>query len=143
MDDLIPAARKKILVVDDDPIVLRAVSLPLQKRGYYVATAESGEEAVDWLAEEAPDLVILDVIMPGLDGHGVCRILRANPATSHTPVIFLTARRGRDDMAAAHEAGSDLYLIKPVLPARLLNMVEIFLSSDVPLTRRRTEAPAP
>lgn len=129
---------KKILIVDDDPIQLRGVSLPLLHKGYDLTTIDSGERAIDWLSDSqhVPDLVILDVVMPGMDGYDVCRAIRANSATAAVPVIFLTARRGRDDMAEAANAGSDLYLMKPVVSARLLNMVQIFLSTDVPLLRR-------
>ncbi len=129
-------ARSRILVVDDDPIMLRAVSQPLLHKGYEVVPVEGGDDAVDWLADHTPDLIILDVVMPGLSGFDVCRIVREAAATRKTPVIFLTARRGRDDMDEARQAGSDLFLTKPVMPSRLVNMVEMFLSTESRLTRR-------
>ena len=143
MNDSNSLQRRKILVVEDDPIQLRATCIPLQQKGYDVVALESGEDAVDWLSdsEHRPDLVLLDAMMPGATGFDVCRALRANGATKDVPVIFLTARRGHEDMAEARDAGSDLYLMKPVMPSRLVNMVEIFLSSDSPLVRRR-RAPA-
>ena len=137
-----PSPARQILVVEDDPIQLRATCLPLQRKGYQVVAFESGEEAVDWLSDSAhvPDLVVLDAMMPGITGFDVCRALRANSATSRVPVIFLTARRSREDMVEAQSAGSDLYLMKPVVASRLLNMIEMFLTKDAPLVRR--EAPA-
>jgi DNA-binding response OmpR family regulator len=129
---------KKILIVDDDPLQLRAACLPLQHKGYELVALESGEDAVDWLsdADHVPDLVVLDVVMPGIAGFDVCRALRANSATSRVPVIFLTARRTHEDMAEASDAGSDLYLMKPIVAARLVNMVEMFLTRDAPLVKR-------
>ena len=129
---------KTILVVDDDPLQLRAASLPLQQKGYDVVSLGSGEDAIDWLSDTAhvPDLVILDAVMPGVTGFDVCRALRANAATHAVPVIFLTARRDPADMLEASKAGSDLYLMKPVMPGRLVNMAEMFVSSDTPLARR-------
>ena len=139
MSDVNSLQRRKILVVEDDPIQLRAACIPLQQKGYDVVALESGEDAVDWLSdsEHQPDLVLLDAHMPGITGFDVCRALRASGATKDVPVIFLTARRGHEEMTEASDAGSDLYLMKPVMPSRLVNMVEIFLSSDSPLVRRR------
>jgi DNA-binding response OmpR family regulator len=138
VSDIRALSQKKILIVEDDPIQMRAISLPLERKGYEVTTIDSGERAIDWLAESehVPDLVILDVVMPGLNGYDVCRAVRAGSATAAVPVIFLTARRGREDMAEASSAGSDLYLMKPVVSTQLLNMVQMFLSTDVPLLRR-------
>jgi CheY-like chemotaxis protein len=128
--------KRRILVVDDDEVILRAVSQALARKGYEVATADSGAAAVDWLSEHQPDLVILDIVMPDMSGYEVCRILRLSSGTAQTPVIFLTSKKGRDDMDEATQAGSDLFLTKPILPSRLINMVEMFLSPDAPLARR-------
>jgi two-component system, OmpR family, phosphate regulon response regulator PhoB len=140
MSDAKSLQDKMILLVEDDALQLQAARLPLLRRGYDVVAVESGEAAVDWLSdsEHAPDLVILDAMMPGLTGFDVCRALRANMATKDVPVIFLTARRSHEDMVEASNAGSDLYLMKPVIPSRLVNMAEVFLSSDGPLVRRAT-----
>jgi CheY-like chemotaxis protein len=133
--------RPTVLVVDDDPIVLRAVSQPLLHRGYDVVAVESGARALEWLDDTRADLVILDVVMPEMSGYEVCELLRADPLHRDTPVIFLTSRRGLDDMARARAAGSDLYVMKPFLAGRLVNMVEMFISPDVRLTRRPADAP--
>jgi DNA-binding response OmpR family regulator len=129
-------ARKRILAVDDDATALGALRQILTQRGYDVATAADGEDALKQLAAETFDLVLLDVILPGMSGYDVCRRLRAEPRTRELPVVFLTARGDMADMREGQAAGSDLYLVKPVSATRLANMVAMFLSPDAPLARR-------
>ena len=83
---------EKILIVDDDLESLKLISLMLQRRGYEVTAAQSGEQALSKIENENPNLIILDVMMPDMDGYEVCRYLRANPQTSHLPVIMFTAK---------------------------------------------------
>src|SRR5688572_22255243 len=130
-------AKKKILAVDDDSTALGALRQILAQKGYEVTTAGNGEDALAILSAATFDLVILDVAMPGMTGYEVCRTLRQDPRTQDTPVIFLTAKGLLMDMAEGEDAGSDLYLIKPVLATKLLNMVAMFLSDDTPLSKRR------
>ena len=131
-------AKKKILAVDDDSTALGALRQILTQKGYEVTTAGNGEDALAILSADATfNLVILDVAMPGMSGYEVCRSLRQDPRTQDTPVIFLTAKGLLMDMAEGEDAGSDLYLIKPVLATKLLNMVAMFLSDDSPLAKRR------
>lgn len=131
-------AKKKILAVDDDSTALGALRQILAQKGYEVTTAGNGEDALALLSGDATfDLVILDVAMPGMTGYEVCRSLRQDRRTQDTPVIFLTAKGLLMDMAEGEAAGSDLYLIKPVLATKLLNMVAMFLSDDAPLSKRR------
>jgi twitching motility two-component system response regulator PilG len=131
-------AKKKILAVDDDSTALGALRQILAQKGYDVTTAGNGEDALAILSADATfNLVILDVAMPGMSGYEVCRSLRQDPRTQDTPVIFLTAKGLLMDMAEGEDAGSDLYLIKPVLATKLLNMVAMFLSDDSPLAKRR------
>ncbi len=131
-------ARKKILAVDDDATALGALRQILAQKGYEVSTAGNGDAALEILAGDAVfDLIILDVAMPGMTGYDVCRKLRQEEKTQDTPVIFLTAKGMLMDMAEGEDAGSDLYLIKPVLATKLLNMVAMFLSDDTPLSKRR------
>jgi len=131
-------AKKKILAVDDDSTALGALRQILTQKGYEVRTAGNGEDALAILSADATfNLVILDVAMPGMSGYEVCRSLREDPRTQDTPVIFLTAKGLLMDMAEGEDAGSDLYLIKPVLATKLLNMVAMFLSDDSPLAKRR------
>ena len=130
--------KKKILAVDDDSTALGALRQILAQKGYEVTTAGNGEDALALVAGEATfDLIILDVAMPGMTGYEVCRTLRQDKRTEDTPVIFLTAKGLLMDMAEGEDAGSDLYLIKPVLATKLLNMVAMFLSDDSPLAKRR------
>jgi two-component system phosphate regulon response regulator PhoB len=92
---------------------------------------------MELLAATAYDLAILDVGLPGISGFEMCRRIRAAPQTRDLPIIFLTAKGLLMDMAEGEDAGSDLYLIKPVLATKLLNMVGMFLSADAPLAKRR------
>ena len=118
---------KKILAVEDDPTALGALRQILSEAGYEVVTARTGEEALASLEAETPHLVLLDVGMPGLSGYEVCRKIRARPDTKDLPIVFLSARAEEEDRAAGQAAGSDLYLVKPVLASRLLTMVDLFL----------------
>jgi DNA-binding response OmpR family regulator len=131
-------AKKKILAVDDDATALGALRQILAQKGYEVTVAGNGDAALEILARDPGfDLIILDVAMPGMTGYDVCRKLRQEEGTQDTPVIFLTAKGMLMDMAEGEDAGSDLYLIKPVLATKLLNMVAMFLSDDTPLSKRR------
>jgi len=123
--------------VDDDALSLGALRQILVQKGYEVSTAPNAQQALAVLDSSSFDLFILDVAMPGMSGYDLCRRIRARPETENTPVIFLTAKALLMDIAEGQDAGSDLYLIKPVMGAKLLNMVGLFLTSDVPLTRRR------
>ena len=131
--------KKRILAVDDDPTALGALRQILSQKGYEVATAGSSEEALGLLGAGF-DLFILDVAMHGMSGYDLCRRIRATAATSQTPVVFLTAKGQLMDMAEGQAAGSDLYLVKPVLATKLLNMVGMFLSDDAPLGKKRDSA---
>ena len=136
-------AKKRILAVDDDATALNALRQILAQKGYEVTTAGNGEDALALVAGNTKfDLIILDVAMPGMTGYEVCRALRQEKRTQDTPVIFLTAKGLLMDMAEGEDAGSDLYLIKPVLATKLLNMVAMFLSDDTPLAKRRRPAGA-
>ncbi len=134
------AAKKRILAVDDDPTAVGALRQILTQRGYEVKVAHSGEEALAVLedADEHFDLAILDVSMPGMSGYDLCRKLRQDTRTVDLPVIFLTAKALLMDMAEGEDAGSDLYLIKPVLATKLVSMVAMFLSEDAPLAKKRS-----
>jgi DNA-binding response OmpR family regulator len=130
------AKKKKILAVDDDPTALGALRQILLQKGYEVTTAPSADDALP-LIGTGFDLFILDVAMPGMSGYDLCRRIRAEELTRDTPVIFLTAKGLLMDMAEGQDAGSDLYLIKPVLATKLLNMVGMFLSEEAPLAKKR------
>jgi DNA-binding response OmpR family regulator len=129
--------KKRILAVDDDPTALNALRQILTQKGYEVSTAADAEGAIELLEKEAFDLALLDVTLPGMSGYDLCRHIRQQDAMQDMPVIFLTARGLVVDMTEGEAAGSDLYLIKPVLATKLVNMVGMFLSSDAPLSRKR------
>jgi DNA-binding response OmpR family regulator len=120
-------AGQHILVVDDDHDTLVLVGMVLEGQGYRVTKAESGPEAVEVALLDTPDLIILDVMMPKLDGYDVARQIRAEPATAHVPILMFSAKGRVEDKAAGYEAGVDDYLTKPVHPAKMLARVKATL----------------
>jgi len=119
---------KRILVIEDQPQMLRNLALMLTLEGYEVFTADNGRLGVETAIEKVPDLVICDVMMPELDGHGVIQALRAEPVTATVPFIFLTARSDRGDIRTGMNSGADDYLVKPVPRLDLLAAVEARLA---------------
>jgi len=118
---------EKILIVDDDVNALKLIGYTLHKEGYEIIAAQSGQEALVKALEEEPQLVILDVMMPRMDGYEVCRRLRATPQTAQVPVIMLTAKSQVEAKVAGFAAGADDYLTKPVIPAELVARVKALL----------------
>jgi len=125
----------RILIVDDDFETLRMVGLMLQHQGYEIIAANSGEQALALANAEQPDLIILDIMMPSMDGYEVARQLRASPQTEDIPILMFTAKTQVDDKIAGYNAGADDYLTKPVHPAELIAHIKALLSR----TTRRTE----
>jgi two-component system alkaline phosphatase synthesis response regulator PhoP len=122
---------KKILAVDDEKHIVRLVQVNLERAGYTVVTASDGKEALEKVAEENPDLVVLDVMMPYMDGFEVLQNLRRNPSTRDIPVIMLTAKAQDADVFKGWQSGVDCYLTKPFNPMELLSFVKrIFDSMD-------------
>jgi DNA-binding response OmpR family regulator len=109
----VPEGRPLVLVADDDDDILLLVAFRLERAGCEVITARSGDEALKLAIERTPDLAVLDVMMPGLDGYGVTRELRRTEQTSEIPVILLTARTEEADVARGMAAGADDYVKKP------------------------------
>ena len=114
---------ERILVVDNEADIRRFVEVNLRLEGFEVVSANDGEEGLAAAFEEAPDLVLLDVMMPGIDGIEVCRRLRADPRTSHIPVILLTAKSMTVDKVVGLAAGADDYVLKPFDPMELVARV--------------------
>jgi twitching motility two-component system response regulator PilH len=117
-------ARGKILVVDDSPTDLAVMTAPLRRDGYNVVTAGSGEEALVQLEQEAIDLVLLDVIMPGINGFQLCRSLRRDQRFSRLPIVFVTSKNQDVDHYWGLKQGADGYLTKPFSTAQLLTIVQ-------------------
>lgn len=117
----------KILLVDDEPDILEILKYNLKKEGYDVATAGNGEEGIKQAEEFQPDLIILDIMMPVMDGVEVCRQLRAKPEFKNTIITFLTAREEDYSQIAALDTGGDDYITKPIRPRVLLSRVKALL----------------
>src|SRR5262249_19923568 len=118
---------ERILVVDDEPDISVILVVALRRAGYQVATAQDGADALAKLAASVPDVVLLDVMMPGMDGFETLRRIRTNPATARLPVIMLTARAQLADRMAGFERGADDYVPKPFEPAELVARVGALL----------------
>jgi DNA-binding response OmpR family regulator len=116
-----------VLAADDDEDILDLVAFRLERSGYTVIVARDGEEALELAAKEYPDLAVLDVMMPKVDGFEVTRRLRADEATSRMPIIILTARSQDADVQQGFEAGADDYLRKPFSPDELRARVQAIL----------------
>ena len=114
----------KILVVDDEPDILEIISYNLRKEGYEVKTAENGFEAVAAAKEFLPDMILLDVMMPKMDGMEACKQIRAIPSLKHSFILFLTAREEEFVEVLSFQAGADDFLTKPIKPRALISRIE-------------------
>ncbi|MCA1840301.1 MAG: response regulator transcription factor [Actinomycetota bacterium] len=117
----------KILIADDDPIIIKLLQVNLEMEGYEVITAEDGQDAVEKASANDPDLVILDIMMPRMDGWTARGELLKDPTTAKTPVIFLSARAQQADLRKGYEAGVAEYVTKPFDPMDLLEIVDAIL----------------
>lgn len=125
------AEDKKILVVDDERHIVRLVQVNLERVGYSVITALDGVECLEKVKAEAPDLIVLDVMMPRMDGFETLKKLRSDDSTKDLPVVMLTARAQDKDVLTGYTHGVDLYLTKPFGPLELITMIDrIFSSQD-------------
>jgi DNA-binding response OmpR family regulator len=120
--------QKCIIIVDDDPNIVELFRDILQRRGYTVQTFQRGWEALQAVSRQRPDLMILDIMMPRVNGYEVCQIMKENPKTKHIPVIFLTALSHQEALRLAAEGGADDFLVKPCSPERLIRHVERHLN---------------
>ena len=114
---------KKILIADDEPDILEIIQFNLQVEGYEVITAKNGDEAIDQAKKHHPDLIILDIMMPGKNGIDVCNILRMQPAFKETLIVFLSALSDEGTEIRGLEMGADDYLTKPIRPKILVSKV--------------------
>ena len=119
---------EKILIIDDDVDTLRLVGLMLQRQGYEISAASNGTQGLAKALEERPDLILLDVMMPDMDGYEVARRLRKNPVTVSVPILMFTAKTQLDDKVTGFEVGADDYLTKPTHPTELQAHVKALLA---------------
>ncbi len=115
---------KRILICDDDPAILRVLQVNLEVEGYTTLLAHHGEEALEIAAREKPDLIILDIMMPRLDGYGACERLKADPDLKDIPVVFLSAKAQQSDIEKGKTYGVADYLTKPFDPDVLVETIE-------------------
>jgi len=118
----------KILIIDDDLDTLRLVGLMLQRQGYQITAATNGQQGLEKAFEDTPSLILLDVMMPDMDGYEVARRLRENPQTVNIPILMFTAKTQLDDKVAGFEVGADDYLTKPTHPSELQSHVKALLA---------------
>ena len=123
------ADKKKILVVDDEPYIVELLKLRLESNGYEVLIADDGDTGLEKAETEKPDLILLDVMMPTINGVEVCRLLKENQFTKHIPVILLTVKNQQKDRVLGLSAGSDFYIAKPYDPRDLLDKVNQAIKS--------------
>lgn len=122
---------KRILVVDDEPAIARLVKMSLAVEGYEVRTATSGFEAMEALDDMKPDLAVLDIMMPGMNGFELCLELKKSPKTKNTKIVFLTARGNPGDAQQGLAVGGDDYILKPFDPEELLEKVRSLIGSGL------------
>lgn len=120
---------KRILVVDDEMYIVNILDFSLESEGFRVSSASNGEQALRMAVEENFDLIVLDVMMPKIDGFEVCRALKAKEETKQVPIILLTAKDRDADRKKGEEVGCDAYMTKPFSPGRLIERVRELLSA--------------
>ena len=120
----------RVLVVDDEPDVLLLCRLNLQQRGHELLEASGGGRALELARERHPDLIVLDLMMPGITGYDVLEALQGDDATSDIPILVLTAKSLRADRERSHGLGAAAFLTKPFLPNELCEMVDSLLATD-------------
>jgi two-component system, OmpR family, alkaline phosphatase synthesis response regulator PhoP len=130
-------SKGKVLVVDDEIYIVHILDFSLGMEGYEVITALDGEQALERLKSDRPDLIVLDIMMPKLDGYEVCKAIKSNPATKHIPVILLSAKGRNVDQKTGYDVGADDYITKPFSPRKLVERINQLLGQTV------TERPTP
>ncbi len=132
MEEVNKVAKGKILVVDDEVYIVHILDFSLGMEGYEVITALDGEQALEKARAEHPDLVVLDVMMPKLDGYETCRMLKADEATRHIPIILLSAKGRNADQKVGYDVGADDYITKPFSPRKLVERINSLLGQGSP-----------
>ncbi len=119
--------KNKILIVEDEESLLRLESILLISKGYDVIGVSTGQQALDAVLAHCPDLVLLDIMLPEIDGFEVCKRIKSNPETERIPVIMVTAKKNGDDMAHGEAVGADWYITKPFKSAMVIETIQRFL----------------
>jgi twitching motility two-component system response regulator PilG len=119
--------KKKILIVEDEDSLLKLESILLTSKGYEVHGVGDGQAALEAVAAIKPDLVLLDIMLPEIDGFEVCRRIKANEESRHIPVVMLTAKKSREDMARGEQVGADWYITKPFKSAMVIETIQRFI----------------
>ncbi len=120
--------KRNVLVIDDEPHIVNLVKLSLGTKQYNIFGAYSGREALNLIRNQIPDIVILDIMMPGVNGYEVCNALRENPKTKSVPIMILSAKSQMDDKLHAIDVGADDYMCKPFDPSELARRIKLNLS---------------
>ncbi|MDX2306101.1 MAG: response regulator [Microscillaceae bacterium] len=118
---------KKVLIVDDEPNILMSLEFLMKKQGYKVFIARDGHEALDIIRQETPDLIILDIMMPEVDGYEVCRHIRESNEFSQTRIVFLSAKSKSSEIEKGYQIGADLYITKPFSTRNLVKSIQELL----------------
>jgi DNA-binding response OmpR family regulator len=122
--------KNRILVVEDEESLLKLESILFTSKGYDVTGVRDGQEALDSIAQSRPDLVVLDVMLPVMDGFQVCRAIKDDPETSSIPVVMLTAKKSSADLERGRMAGADAYITKPFKSVKVLEVIEGLLRGE-------------
>lgn len=120
--------KKKILIVEDEESLLKLESILLTSKGYSVTGVADGVSALEQVVLIKPDLIVLDIMLPGMDGFEVCRIIKQNPETAHIPVMMLTAKKSSQDCERGMAAGASAYVTKPFKSANIIEIIQELLS---------------
>ncbi len=121
---------RTVLIVDDEPNIVIPLQFLMEQNNYDVMVAQSGEEAVELITKYKPDLVLLDIMLPGIDGFEVCEMVRLNPDWQHIKIIFLTAKGREVDIAKGMVLGADAYITKPFSNVEIVNKVKELLNQQ-------------
>jgi two-component system alkaline phosphatase synthesis response regulator PhoP len=121
-------SQKKILVVDDEVDLVETIRFPLEMEGFNVLVSYNGEDALNQARKEKPDLILLDLMLPKLDGYKVCRLLKFDERYKHIPILMLTAKTQEKDKLLGKETGADEYITKPFDIDELMKKVKVYLS---------------
>ncbi len=124
------APAKKILIVDDEPNIIVPLEFLMEQNNYDVRVAENGEQALEVISTYEPDLILLDIMLPGIDGYEVCQKIRKNPKFKHTKIIFLSAMARSIDVARGMELAANEYITKPFSTADVVEKIKALLEDN-------------